>query len=164
AGVHAPVVVDVVFALGHQRTVLDRSLVGGDEGEVVSAGAVGLDAEAGVHAAARDRAEDRAAQSDEVVGIDRRTTGGPPAVALEDDVAVLERDAGQQVAAVGAEADQGVAFLGVAARAVGEGAAVGDLGAFVIPAGDDVDHAGDRVGPVHGGRAVKQDLDALDRG
>ena len=38
------------------------------------------------------------------------------------------------------------------------------LGAVEVLAQDDVDHAADGVGTVHGGRAVGQDFDALDRG
>src|SRR5690606_6938558 len=39
-----------------------------------------------------------------------------------------------------------------------------EFGAFEVAAGDDVDHAGDGVGAVDGGRAVLQDFDALDGG
>src|SRR5690606_22185016 len=52
----------------------------------------------------------------------------------------------------------------VAALGLGLAVAVAQLGAVEVLAQDDVDHAADRVGAVHGRGAVGQDLDALDRG
>ena len=51
----------------------------------------------------------------------------------------------------------------VALAVVGGAGRAGHRDAGELLAQDDVDHAGHRVGAVDGGRAVLQDLDALDR-
>src|SRR5690606_34880468 len=99
----------------------------------------------------------------EVVGEAGTAAARPLAVALPDDAAVVVGHAGDQVTAVAGDAHDGGTFLGLAALALGLADAQGDLDAAEVLAGDDVDHAADRVGAVDGRGAVGQDLDALHR-
>src|SRR5690606_6880712 len=67
-------------------------------------------------------------------------------------------------ATVARHAEGNRALFQVAAGDFGLLQAVTHFNAVEVLAQDDVDHAADRVGTVHGRSAVGQDLDALDRG
>src|SRR5690606_24801418 len=186
-GGEADAVGDVVEGADEQRLTLDAGLhhhllvgVGalraGDVvvvGRIARVGALGQGAGAGGTRAADRKpvgaqwAQPHAVLADDAPAVERDVG----AVAVPGELAVLAVDRiflrvlgaeGDAAAVVAGAHRDAVVLLGLA-LVVRADVAV-ELGTIEVATGDDVDHAGDRVGTVDRGGAVLEDFDALDRG
>ena len=106
---------------------------------------------------------ERAPLRQEVVREHRRTTRGPCAVTLEDDLAVVEGEPSSYACTVAGGAEHDRTFLSCATRTGRIRHPITELGAVEVLAGDDVDHATDGIGTVDCRGAVGQDFDTLNR-
>src|SRR5690606_37057176 len=165
SAVEGPVVVDLVVTANEDRGVVDLGLVGRDPVEVERAQArAGLPEGAlgAVEAGHRDNGAGIPVVVVVAVGGNAEVLAAD-LVTGEDHAALGRGSTTDQAGAVGGSAEHDRHFLGVTAADLGRAVAVADLDAVEVLAGDDVHHAADRVGTVHGRSAVGQDLDALDR-
>src|SRR5690606_7946282 len=88
--------------------------------------------------------------------------GGLLAICRDDRAFFNARKADHDVAAVGVGTDGGGDRVALAVTLAELAEMHAGFGTVVVVAGDDVDHAGDRVGTVAGGGAILQHFDALD--